>query len=310
MAETKPEGIAAGSAPDLLGLAYVATFVLIWGGWIAGTRHAVTHTLDPAALGFLRFAIPALVFVPVLWRSGLLPRGKLAALAICFVGAGAPFFLMASNGMRFAPAADVGPLLPGTMPLIVALASALLFGEAMGRLRWLGFVLVAAGIAAIGGRSLLAATDRASIGHAFFLCGATVWAAYTIAFRRSGMSATEGVALVAFWSAVVLAPFGVPSLAAAVQEGHARDVAMQAVIQGLLSGVVAFVAFNIAIARIGASKAAAFVAFVPACAALIAIPVLDEWPDLASWFGIAVTGAGVVLASGALSGTTRRTAAG
>lgn len=299
-----------GAAPiDLAGAAFVATFVLIWGAWIVGTRYAVTHTLDPVAIGFLRFAIPALVFAPALWRSGLLPRAELSALVVCFVGAGAPFFLMTSNGMRFAPAADVGPLLPGTMPLVVALASVLFFGEAMGRLRWLGFALVAAGIAAIGGRSLFAASDQASIGHALFLCGATVWAGYTIAFRRSGMSAVEGVALVGFWSAVVLAPFGVPSLVEAVGNGHGQDVLIQSLIQGLLSGVIGFFAYNTAIVRIGASNAAAFVALVPACAALIAIPVLGEWPDLAAWFGIIVTGIGVVLASGAISAANRRTPA-
>lgn len=300
-----------GAAPlDAVGIASIAAFVLIWAAWMVGTRHAVTHALEPAAVGFLRFIIPAIFFAPSLWRSDVLRRASLPAIIVCVVGAGAPFFVVVSNGMRFAPAADVGPLLPGTMPLVVALASALFFGEIMGRLRWIGFALVTAGVAAIGGRSLFAAADQASIGHALFLCGAVMWASYTIGFRRSGMTAVEGVAVVSVCSAVMLAPFGVPSLIDAARNGHVQDILIQSLVQGVLSGIVALIAYNTAIARIGASRAAAFVALVPACVALLAIPVLGEVPDLAAWFGVVVTGLGVVLASGAISAADRQKPAG
>ncbi len=274
-------------------------FVAIWGGWVVATRHAVTHSLDPAAVGILRFGVPAILLFPFAWRAGLLARGKMVPLAIMVAGAGAPFFMLVANGMRFTPAADAGSLVPGTMPLVVALFSAAFFKERMGWLRWLGFVCVAAGIVAIGGRDLLV-PEGATLGHAMLLVGACMWASYTLAFRKSGLTAIEGAALVGVWSTVMLLPFGVAPLVGAVRAGLGYEVAIQTLVQGLLSGVIAMIAYNFAIARLGASRAAAFVALVPALAALIAVPVLGEWPDLFSIIGVVATGVGVALASGAL----------
>jgi drug/metabolite transporter (DMT)-like permease len=201
--------------------------------------------------------------------------------------------------MRFAPAADAASLVPGTMPLVVALLSAVFFKERMGWPRWLGFACVAVGIVAIGGRDLFV-PHGATLGHAMLLVGACLWATYTLAFRNSGLTAIEAAALVGFWSTVMLLPFGVVPLVEAVRAGLGRDVTVQALVQGLLSGVIAVIAYNFAIGRLGASRGAAFVALVPALAALIAIPVLGEWPDLASTIGVVATGVGVALASGAL----------
>ncbi|HEV2000265.1 MAG TPA: DMT family transporter [Xanthobacteraceae bacterium] len=274
-------------------------FVGIWGAWVVWTRRAVTHSLDPAALGILRFGVAAVLLFPFAWRAGFLARGQILPLVIMVVGSGAPFFILVANGMRFAPAADAASLVPGTMPLVVALLSAVFFKERMGWPRWLGFACVAVGIVAIGGRDLLI-PHGATLGHAMLLAGACLWATYTLAFRKSGLTAIEAAALVGFWSTVVLLPFGVAPLVEAVRGGLGRDVAVQALVQGLLSGVIAIIAFNSAIASLGPSRAAAFVALVPALAALIAIPVLAEWPDIPSIIGVVATGVGVTLASGAL----------
>jgi drug/metabolite transporter (DMT)-like permease len=72
-------------------------------------------------------------------------------------------------------------------------------------------------------------------------------------------------------------------------------------LQGVLSGIVALVAFNTGIERLGASKGAAFVALVPVVATLLAIPILGEWPDLAAIIGVMTTSLGVLLASGILT---------
>ena len=53
-----------------------------------------------------------------------------------------------------------------------------------------------------------------------------------------------------------------------------------------------------AVALLGASRAASFAALVPAMAALLAIPLLGEWPAGADWLAIAVISIGVYLAGG------------
>ncbi len=291
------------AAPGGLLRAWLAALstVVIWALWMVGTRHAVTHDLPPSAIGMLRFGVPALVLAPVWWRTGLVPRRLPPLVALGLLGSGAPFFLLVATGMRFAPAADVGPLLPGTMPLFVALIGFVLFGERLGRWRLLGFGLIALGVVSIGGRGLIAGADGAWRGHALFLLGAFLWGLYTHAYRRSGLAPAEGAALVGIWSVILLAPVGAPALASAVANGLGGAVVGQALLQGALSGVAAIVLYGIAIDRLGASKAAAVSPLGPVLAALLAVPALGEWPDAAAMVGLAAASLGVVLTSGVLA---------
>lgn len=285
-------------SPRAIGYLAIISAVTIWGAWVALTRYAVIGSLTPASVTLLRVGIPALLLAPVLFRIGVWPKGRTVPFLFCILGAGAPFLLIIGNGMRYAPTADVGPMVPGTMPLIVALLSVVLFKEKLGWARAIGFALCLAGVLTIAGRSILTASGDTSFGHLLLITAAFCWACYTVAFRHVGVSAIEMAALVSFWSALAILPFGIPPLIEAWSKGAHNDIIVQAVIQGLGSGLIALVLYNIGIARLGASRAAAFVALVPALATVIAIPLLKEIPDLASIIGVVMTGLGVLLASG------------
>jgi drug/metabolite transporter (DMT)-like permease len=281
-------------------LAALAT-VTIWGAWAVATRHAVTHDLPPAAVGVLRFGVPALVLIPFSLRTGLFPKNLDPLKALALLGSGAPFFLIVALGMRFAPAAEIGPLLPGTMPLFVALIGWLAFGERVGGVRLIGFGLILIGVVCIGGYGLLLTHNGAWRGHGLLLCGALLWGIYTHAYRRSGLSALQAAALIALWSFLVLIPFGTPSLIRAFGNGLAAPLVLQMVLQGFLAGVAGIVLYGIAIDRLGASRAAAVSPLSIVLAALIAIPVLGEYPEPAALVGITMATLGVVLASGIVS---------
>ncbi len=287
--------------PALAGwLAALAT-VTIWAVWAVATRHAVTHDLPPAAVGLLRFGTPALMLISITWRIGLFPKGLGVAKGLGLLGSGAPFFLVVGWGMQFAPAAEIGPLLPGTMPLFVALIGWLAFGERLERLRILGFALILIGVVCIGGYGLLFAGNGAWRGHVLLLGGACLWGIYTHAYRRSGLSALQAAALIGLWSFLMLLPFGVPPLIRALGAGLAGPVVLQALLQGFLAGVAGIVLYGLAVDRLGASRAAAVSPLAIVLGALIAIPVLGEIPDAAALIGITLATLGVVLASGILS---------
>lgn len=303
-----PTPAAAGAAVDgavtdrLIGIGCALLAISIWGAWIVSTRHAVHGHLPPATVGWLRFIVPATVLAPAWLRIGFWPRREsFWPFLACFLGAGGIFFLVVANAMRFVPAADVGPLLPGTMPLIVALISVFFLKEWLGIPRAIGFGFIALGVVTLGGRGVLFPEDGAWRGHLLLLCGAAMWAAYTLAFRRTGMRATETVGMIGLWSTLILTPAGLPGVIDAVSAGYGREVLIQLFVQGLLSGVVALVAFGIAIEKLGSSRAAAFTGLVPALAAMIAVPVLGEHPDTAAMIGVVATGFGVALASGAFN---------
>ncbi|KFG69638.1 DMT family transporter [Microvirga sp. BSC39] len=284
--------------PALLGWIAALATVTIWALWAVGTRHAVTHDLPPAAIGLVRFGVPALVLLPFSWRAGLFPKGLSLAKGLGLLGSGAPFFLIVAAGMQFAPAAEIGPLLPGTMPLFVALIGWVVFGDRLTGVRVLGFALVLAGIVGIGGYGVLFAADGAWRGHLLLLTGACLWGIYTHAYRRSGLSALQAAALIGLWSFLILLPFGLPSLMQVLGKGLAGPIILQALLQGLVAGVGGIVLYGMAIDRLGASRAAAVSPLSIVLAALLAIPVLNEIPNPAAWIGIILATSGVVLASG------------
>lgn len=284
----------------LLGWIAALATVTIWAVWMIATRHAVTHDLPPAAVGLLRFIVPAVVLAPVIWRKSLFPKGLPPLAGIGLLGSGAPFFLVVAYGMQSAPAAEIGPLLPGTMPLFVALIGWTAFGEAVGRIRLAGFALILIGVICIGGPGLLHPEGGAWRGHLLLLGGACLWGVYTHAYRRSGLSALHAAALVGTWSAMLLAPFGAATVIDLVRGGLAGPVILQAALQGLMSGVLGIVLYGFAIDRLGPSRAAAVSPLGPVLATVIAVPVLGEIPALPALFGLAAASAGVLLASGAL----------
>ena len=157
------------------------------------------------------------------------------------------------------------------------------------------------GIVAIVGYSAFAG-GGAWRGHLLLLAGAAMWAVYTLAFKRSGLSAIEAAAFVAVWSTIMLLPLGAPALVRVVAAGHALDVIVQAAVQGVLSGVLAIVLYGVAITRLGATRGAALTALVPVLAAILSVPLLGEWPGAATALAIVATTLGVALAAGALDG--------
>jgi drug/metabolite transporter (DMT)-like permease len=283
-----------------IGAAGALSAALIWGSWIAVTRLGVTTTLTPGDAAFLRFGIPAVVLLPVLAREGLaLRRIGVVRTAVMVAGAGLPFFLVSSAGMQFAPAAHAGALLPGTMPLFVALLAALVERERFGGARIAGFALIVAGVLAIGGYHLVLGEGGHWRGHLLFLTGAFLWALYTLAFRRAGIGAWHAAALINAYSILAFLPFYLWTGLRLPQASWA-EFGLQCLSQGVLSGIVALFAYGIAVQRLGAPRAAVFISLTPAIAALVAIPVLGEWPDAATVLGIAAVTIGVALASGAL----------
>ncbi|WP_194164677.1 DMT family transporter [Microvirga thermotolerans] len=282
----------------LLGWAAGIVTVVIWAFWMVGTRHAVTHDLPPAAVGILRFAVPAIVLAPVALRDGIWPKHLPLRIKLGLLCSGAPFFLVAGTGMEYAPAADIGPLLPGTMPLFVAAIGYLVLGEALGGIRLAGFALILLADIAVAGGHLIEGAGGAWRGHLLLLGGACLWGIYTHAYKRSGLPALQAAGLVGLWSLVLLIPLGAPSLARAAVSGLGGAIVLQATLQGFLSGVVGLVLYGYAIDRLGASRAAALSPLGPVLAALLAIPMLGEIPSLNAMIGIGLATGGVLLASG------------
>jgi drug/metabolite transporter (DMT)-like permease len=217
-------------------------------------------------------------------------------------GSGAPFFLICSLGMTYAPAAHVGVMLPGVMPMFVALFAFGLFRERFGGARLLGYGMVLTGVLALGGASLMQAGAGDWRGHALLLLSAASWACFTLAFKRSGLTAWQAAALINAVSVVIMVAIDLFQDGPNLWDLPWQTVALQGFAQGILSGLLALVAYSYAVTVLGASKASAFVSLTPALTAVVAALSLGEWPDGMAVAAIVVVGAGVVLSSGVVSG--------
>jgi len=76
------------------------------------------------------------------------------------------------------------------------------------------------------------------------------------------------------------------------------EIVLQGAYQGLGPSVLAVLLFTTAVRTIGPSATAAMMAMVPGMVALVAIPVLGEWPSLLAWAGLFLATGGILLAAG------------
>jgi drug/metabolite transporter (DMT)-like permease len=285
-----------------LGIASGLLVVACWASWVVATRFAVTTHMRPYDIAFLRYLVASAVLTPVLFRHGFGFRQIgvwRTLLLVC--GAGLPFLLVASTGMRFAAAADVGVVMIGTMPVFVAVFSALISKERFDRMRVLGFGAVVVGIVGIAAHGLFDFESGAWRGHILFLVGAALFAGYTVTFRRTGLGPWHAAALVNFYSLLIFTPFYFLAFGAHLLTAAPGEVIAQAVIQGVVSGIVALFFYGEAVRRLGASQAAVLGSLTPVVAALLAMPLLGEFPSRLGWLAIIVVSIGVVLASGGFS---------
>jgi drug/metabolite transporter (DMT)-like permease len=285
-------------AEYLRGALYGLAAVSIWSGWIVVARLGLNTSLTPSDIAALRFGVAGLLLLPYLIGKGLaLERLGWLGLAAIVVGGGAPV-LLANAGLLFAPAAHAGALFPGVMPLAVAILAVLILHEPFTVAKKLGFVLILLGVLCIAAGAGEPLGSAQSLGHALFLGSAVAWACYTVAMRRARLDGLHAAAIAAVGALVFYMPAYLFAEGASLFKAAWGDLALQAFVQGVLTAIVSLVFYGRAVSILGASSGAAFAALSPALTAVMAIPILGEWPTAMDWIAIASISAGVYIVSG------------
>jgi len=189
-------------------------------------------------------------------------------------------------------------LYQGTVPLAVAFLAAIALRERVVTSRKAGLVLVVCGGSMIGGLGLSSFGGRQSIGHLLFLLASLMTAYYTVAIRRSRIDGLHAAAIAAVVSLLIYLPIYLVFFENGLFRVPMSDLVFQTLYQGVLTAAISLALYGRAIHLLGASNAAAFVALGPIMTALMAIPVLGEWPSRTAWAAILIIATGVYLASG------------
>jgi drug/metabolite transporter (DMT)-like permease len=282
----------------LQGALYGLAAVSIWSGWIVVARLGLQTSLTPWDIAALRFGVAGILLLPYVFKRGLaIDRLGWLGLATIVLGGAAPV-LLANSGLLFAPAAHAGALFPGVMPLMVALLAAVLLKEAFTTAKNVGFALILPGVLCIAWGSGGELGSLQNIGHGLFLSAGLAWAFYTVAMRKARLDGLHAAAISAVGSMILYLPVFAILPGSALASAPWSDLALQAVVQGVLTAIISLLLYGRAVSILGASSGAAFAAFCPAMTALLAIPILNEWPTMSDWAAISLISAGVYVVSG------------
>jgi drug/metabolite transporter (DMT)-like permease len=226
-------------------------------------------------------------------------------LAALVAGGGAPYALAAAAGLRLAPAAELSALNPGCIPLFVAAIAWAFAHETVPAAQKGGLALIVAGavllIAANVAEAGEAWTSSRVFGAMLSLLAALLWAVFTVVMRRADLDPLHAAALVSTGSLVIYLPIYLAWRGAALAQVPLVELAVQIVFHGVLVTVVSLLLYGRALVLLGAARGAAFASLVPALSALIAIPLLGEWPSASDWLAILLICVGVYLGSGGLT---------
>lgn len=262
----------------------------IWSGWYVLARYGVTaggmNSYDLAALRFL-VAAPLLLLI---MRRFPFPARSLPLAVIMAIGAGPAFVIVVGNGFLQAPANFGGALTAVCGVIFTLLGGTFVLRERLSRAQKQGILV------AVLGLTFLAATADGGGRFAYFVGGGLLWASYSIAFRRSGLTALQAVTSVAVISAVVYLPAYFAVSGSRLWLTDPAELFLQGIGQGVLTGIVALALHARAVAALGAIRGALFQSLVPVFTMILAFAFLGEIPRPSEMGAICVILVGVYIA--------------
>lgn len=243
--------------------------------WLSGS-------VPPVTLAFGRWAVAALVLLPVVWtplRQGALrqaPAGVLALLALL----GGVVSVAPQYGAAAHTSAGNIALIAAMSPLLVALIERVVWGVRLRLPVIAGIACAFTGIAVATARGDLAALARLEFnpGDALMFFAILAWAGYTALLRHRPVRLPPLVLLwvVAAGGALGMAPLlplewsrlGVPHLGAQALWGM--------IFLGLVAGIGAYGIFARVVAQVGAARASMSMYLIPAYALALGATLLGE----------------------------------
>lgn len=289
------------ATPEARGIALGLAAAAIWGSYLAMAKAGVSAGLAPADIAFIRYGVAGLIMLPWLLAKGLRRCGGIGwgRAAILSLLVGPLFILIGVGGYRFAPLAHGAVMQPAALTILGIALAAVVLKDRPTAARLAGVAVMLAGLAVIAGPGLLAGGSLTPLGDAMFIVAGGMWALFTLLTKLWKVAPLPATAAVSVLSAAAFVPgyLAVEGLDRLARTAPAMLVG-QIVVQGVLSGVVAVIAFTKAVELIGPARAAVFPALVPAVAILVGVPLTGELPTLLQVAGLALLTLGLLAAIG------------
>jgi drug/metabolite transporter (DMT)-like permease len=277
-----------------------ASLLLLFANVVYATSAVVTRValdaIPPATLGFARLAIAALVLVPLARRAAL-PAGQGPRLFWMGAVGFALAFALTNWGIQYSSATNAA-LLIIVEPLTLLLLGPALLGERLTRREIVGAALAVVGAVLVVADGIPGVT--LSIlprwrGDVLLALSGVAYAVYSL-LGRPVLTAANSMAVTArsiVWGAIALAPLA----AFEWMTGHRPSASLPGLAAMLYLGVVitawGYVVWNWALARVEASRTAAFLTVQPIVGALLGAALLGDPVSVYTGVGGALIVAGL-----------------
>lgn len=271
------------------GFLFALLAVVLWSGNFVVAR-ALHQRISPLSLSFLRWFLATLFLLPIAyqklkaeWRS-LLPFTRyLCFTALTGVTLFNTFIYIAG---KFTTATNMALIGTTAAPVFVFLISAFILRQKLSPFQYTGILLCIAGILLLlsKGSWEQLRSFRFTTGDLWILAGSLSFAIYTLLVRKKPPQLSATVFLFALFflgTAFLLPAFIVDRLVSAPIQWDAVVIGSLLYI-GIGASVVAFLAWNLSIRRLGPAKTSLFGNLIPVFSAIEAALLLGEkWQPLA-----------------------------
>jgi len=281
----------------------LAVAVLCWAGNFVIGR-AVRFDAPPVALTFWRWTLAFLALAPFTCRHW---RGQWPVIRRSWkvIGLLALFATVLQHipiywGLSQTSATNAA-LLNAMSPIFIVLLSVLLLDERLTAAASAGSLVSLAGVVAIVGRGDLATIRALHLngGDLWILVGTLAWAGYTVClrWRPAELRGLDLLALIAAFGVVMLLPLYVAEMASGrfLKPTASSFVGIGYV--GLVASVLAYIAWNRGVARVGPARAAPFMYLMLLFTPVLSIAFLGERLQSYHFVGAALILSGIYLAT-------------
>ncbi len=276
---------------------------LLWAGNMTLAR-GLNTSIDPIALSFYRWTLACLAILPFSlkhiiagWPIIQKRLGYFSIVAFLGVTAFATLVYMAG---RTTTALNLS-LISITFPVFIIIFSRIFLKEKISRLRTAGIILVLAGVVLLitKGKLKALATMSFTPGDALILLSSIAWAVYSILLRRKpkelNIWALQGTTFMLGW--VFLAPFFFFGRGNAAPITWNLTIVLSIIYVALMASLSAFILWNKAVERLGASRAGMVYYSMPLFSGILAYLILGESVGLFHLLSALLIVPGIVVAN-------------
>lgn len=278
---------------DLTAILMGVGFAVMWSSAFTSARVIVEHAPPLSALA-LRFLLSGLIGVGIAWwigQSARLTRLQWMGVVVFGLCQNALYLALNFVAMQTIPA-SLAAIIASTMPLLVALAGWVIFGNRVRPLGMVGLLAGIVGVMLIMGARLQGGVDP--FGVILCLIGLVSLTVATMAV----MGASSGGNVLMIVGLQMLVGSAILMIPAALLETHQVTWTWQLIVAfiytTLVPGLAATLIWFLLVRRIGAVKASTFHFLNPFLGVAIAAVLLGEQIGVVDVVGVAVIAAGIL----------------